>query len=216
MIAGLLWYFTRPPSAQTLLNRIETAASDTDSAAILGAEDEVQSFLERFPDDEHAAAVKQYQEEINLQRLERRFRLRTHGLLHDEALLPVERDYLEAMNYLPLDPQRTIDRLQALVNLYGSASKPSERTAECVELARRQLKQVSAQLAKVLPQYMQLINVNLRKADQLRTTAPQQAKEIWQSIITLYGDKPWAAQQVAQAKAAIALIDRTETADGSK
>jgi hypothetical protein len=216
MIAGLLWYLTRPPSAQTLLTRIEAAAADTDSTAIMGVEDDVQSFLERFPDDEHAATVKRYQEEINLQRLERRFRLRARGLAHDESLLPVERDYMEAMNYLPLDPERAIDRLQALVDLYGSAGDPSERTTECVELATRELRQLRQQMAKTVPQYLALINSNLRKAEQLRTSAPEQARVIWQSIVTLYGDKTWATEQVAKAKAALAASDQTETADGRK
>ncbi len=73
MIAGLLWYFMRPPSAETLFVRIEAAVNDSDASSILSAEDDVQSFLERFPDDQHAAAVKRYKDEISLQRLERRF-----------------------------------------------------------------------------------------------------------------------------------------------
>ncbi len=123
---------------------------------------------------------------------------------------------MEAMNYLPLDPQRTIDRLQALMELYGTAHDRDDRTVECVELAKRELKQLRQQVAKTVPQYLQLISLNMRKADQLRTTLPQQARSIWQSIVTLYGDKPWAAEQVAKAKAALAAGDKTETADGRK
>jgi serine/threonine-protein kinase len=217
MIAGLLWYLTRPPSAQALFARIDAAASnDTDPNALRNAEDDVQSFLERFPHDEHAAAVKNYQDEINLQKLQSRFQLRARDLAHDDSLAPAELDYMEAMNYLSLDPERAINRLQAVVDLYGSAGDPSERTTECVELARRELQQLRLQAAKTVPQYLALINSNLRKAEQLRASAPEQAQAIWRSIVTLYGDKPWATEQVAKAKAALAASDQAETADGRK
>ena len=119
MIVGLLFYFMRPPSAAKLYARIEAAANDPEPNALRMAEEDVQSFLTRFPNDEHAADVKRYQDEINLQRLEQRFRLRVRSLSND-ALSPVEHDYLEAMNNVGVDPEQTIEKLQALVELYGA------------------------------------------------------------------------------------------------
>ena len=209
MIIGLLWYFTRPPSAEKLLSRIEAAASDSDPSALLNVEDDVRNFLARFPDNEHVASVKRHEDEIKLQRLEQR-------MSREHTLSPIEHDYLEAMNEVGINPQRTIDKLQALIELYGSQSNPDESTRQSMELARRQLEQLREETAKFVPEYKALMDENLRRADQLRQTSPQQARSIWQSIITLYGDKPWAAESVAKAKAALATVPPAETADQRK
>jgi hypothetical protein len=223
MIVGALWYFTRPPTAEKLFGRIESAARDNDPAALMSTEDDVKSFLERFPDDKRTEEVKQYQEEINLQRLEQRFKLRVRLLTKDESLTPVEHDYLEAMNAVGSDPERTIQKLQAIVDLYGrqpnsaaSKGEAEERTGQMVELSRRQLQQLREQATRSVPQYRSLIEAKLRQAEQLRQTAPQQSREIWRSIVTLYGDKPWAAAQVARAKVALGDAGSAGTADGPK
>jgi serine/threonine-protein kinase len=201
MIAALVWYLSRPPSAEKLLVRIDAAAGEGDGSGLPNAEDDVNSFLSRFPEHERTADVKRYQEEINLQRQERQLRLRARLLTGEDSLSPVERDYLEAMNAVTIDPQRTIDKLQALVQLYGAETDSSDRTAQSVEFARWELKQLRDQAAKSIPEYQALITANLKRAEQLRQTSPEQARAIWQSIITLYGDRPWAAEAVAKAKA---------------
>jgi eukaryotic-like serine/threonine-protein kinase len=203
MILGALWYFTRPPSADKLFARIEAAAADNEPGALLSVEDDVQSFLSRFPKDERAAAAKRYEDEIGLRHLEQRFRMRVRLLGRDDTLSPVERDYLEAMNSLGAEPQKTIDKLQAIVDLYGNGSDQSETTQQCVELARRELAQLREQDAKVVPDYRKSVEAELRRAGQLRMTSPEQARAIWRSIVTLYADKPWAADQVQRAKAAL-------------
>ncbi|HTQ38421.1 MAG TPA: serine/threonine-protein kinase [Pirellulales bacterium] len=200
MIGGLVWYLSRPPSAEKLLSRINTAASESHGKALLGAEDDINSFLARFPDHERAADIKRYQEEINLQRQKKRLLTRAHD---DDTLSPVERDYLEAINGVSIDRQRTIDKLQALVELYGSQTDLSESTAQCVEFAREDLKELRNLTAKSMPEDLAVIDANLQRAEQLRQTSPEQARNIWQSIITLYGDKPWAAESIAKAKAAL-------------
>jgi hypothetical protein len=61
-----------------------------------------------------------------------------------------------------------------------------------------------------------LIDANMERAAQLRQSSPDQARAVWQSIITLYGDKPWAAKSVAKAKAELAKVPPAETAEQSK
>jgi len=216
MILGALWYFTRPPSADKLFARIETAAADNDAGALLSVEDDVKSFLSRFPNDQRVATVKRYEEEIGLRRLEQQFRLRVRLLGRDDTLSPVEHDYLEAMNSLGSEPQKTIDKLQAIIELYGAGSDRSEETQRCVELARRELAQLREQAAKVVPEYRKNLEASLRRAQQLTASAPDEARAIWKGMITLYGDKPWAAEQVNRAKAALARGPNAEAASASK
>jgi eukaryotic-like serine/threonine-protein kinase len=208
MIVGVLWWFLQPPSEESLFAKIQAATNKDDPASILAVEEDTQNYLQRFPDNEHAEIVKQVKNEIDLQHMEQRFRLRTRlSLSRDETLSPVEHDYLEAMNYLPINPDITASRLQAIIDLYGSQQSRSEITADCAELAKRELKHLREQSTKASPEYLKMIGANLQRARQLQRSSPDEAKAIWQSIITLYGDKPWATKQVAEARAALSTAD---------
>jgi hypothetical protein len=48
----------------------------------------------------------------------------------------------------------------------------------------------------------------MRHAEQIQPVDPSQARKIWQSIVTLYGDKPWAAAWVERARAAVEQSDK--------
>jgi serine/threonine protein kinase len=208
MILGVLWWFLQPPSEDSLFAKIQAATNKDDPASILAVEEDAQNYLQRFPDNEHAEIVKQVKNEIDLQHMEQRFRLRTRlSLSRDETLSPIEHDYLEAMNYLPINPDVTASRLQAIIDLYGTQQSRSEVTADCVELAKRELKHLRDQSTKASSEYLRMISANLQRARQLQQASPDEAKAIWQSIITLYSDKPWATKQVAEARAALSAAD---------
>jgi hypothetical protein len=86
-------------------------------------------------------------------------------------------------------------------------------------LAKRELAQLREQAAKMVPEYRTIVDANLRRAEQLRVTAPEEARAIWKSIVTLYGDKPWASEQVKRAKARLAGETNAEASaqnDGRK
>lgn len=213
MILGVGWYFTRPITVDRLFERIQRAANSDDSKALKDAEEDVKLFLNSFPDDPRIAKVKSYQEEIDLDRLELRFSLHMRMLPQDESPSPVEYDYMEAMNSMTTDPLRSQEKLQALVAFYGSSADKSEWTQQCIDLAKRQLLKLHDQAAKIIPMYQELINANLIRAERLKTSSPAQARTIWQSIVTLYGDKSWAVPQVTKAKAALLENGKSETAD---
>jgi eukaryotic-like serine/threonine-protein kinase len=208
-IVAMLWYFTRPPSADSLFDRIQTAARNDDPEALLAVSDQVHEFLTRYPDDERTATVRRYEDEIDLLRMEQRFRLRLRLLEGTDDLMPAERDYLEAKSFETTDPSRAAQKLEAIVQLFGGVND-SESTAQVVEMSRRHLKQLRGSLDRTLPQYRDAVNEHLRRAERIRSTAPDEARAIWQSIVELYGDKTWAAEQVAKAKAALGKQKKTE------
>jgi serine/threonine-protein kinase len=201
-LLGAAWYFTRPPSAESLAARIDEAAADEKPDRLIEVDDDVASFLERFPDHPRAARIRTYQEEIELLEMERRFQRRSRLLVRDESLLPIERDYIEAVNYLPIEPEKSRERLGALLALYDPPPEddPGEIAAQVLELARRQLKRLDKQSNKLIPQYLELIDRNLAHAEELRRSEPARARAIWQGIIRLYSDKPWAASRIAAAR----------------
>jgi serine/threonine-protein kinase len=212
----LAWYFMRPPNADTLYGRIEALANDEDPDRLLDGAADVSSFLERFPADERAAQIRKYQEEIELLRLERRFSKRSRQLTRDESLLPIERDYIEAHNQISLDPQRTADELRALVHLYGSADLKDDRVVQVLEIARRKLARLDHQAREQAPAYLAAIDRSLKRAGQLKADDIAEARAIWQSIITLYGDKPWAAERVQKARQELRLNDESTHPDDER
>jgi serine/threonine-protein kinase len=212
-LVALAWYFMRPPSADALYSRIEALANDEDHDRLLGAADDVASFLDRFPDDERAAQIRKHQEEIELLRLERRFSNRSRQLTRDASLLPIERDCIEALNQISLDPQRAADELRALVHVYASADFKDDRVVQVLEIARRQLARLEQQAREQSPAYLSAIDRSLKRAGQLQSEDLEQARAIWQSIITLYQDKPWATDRVQKARRELKQSDELKKDD---
>jgi serine/threonine-protein kinase len=194
-------YLMQPPSADVLYGRVEAMASDEDPDRLLDAADDIDRFLQRFPDDPRARLLRKHQEEIELLRLERKFARRSRQLTRDPDLLPIERDYIEAINQIGVDPERTASELKALVTVYGAAEPTEERSIQALEVARRQLARLDQQAREQAPAYQAAIARSMRQAETLRDEQPEAAQGIWRSIVTLYHDKPWAVDLVRKAEA---------------
>jgi serine/threonine protein kinase len=203
MIIGLGWYFMRPPSADVLFQRIESIAADDKPERLLDAEDDIRRFLTRFPDDPRGAKLKTYLDEIDLLHLERRVQRLPRQLAAGKSVAPIQRDYVEAVSLAGTVPERAMAKLQAMLDVYGQAPNPPETTAQFLELARRKLKQLQEQCQHEAPDHLAVIDASLREAEGLRATELAKSRAIWSGIIELYTDKPWAAERVARAKAAL-------------
>jgi hypothetical protein len=142
--------------------------------------------------------------EIELYRLERQFELRARSMAKVTQLLPIERAYLEAINYASIDPDRGLAKLRALVELYRDRTDLSGPAGKCLELARRRYERLSQQLAAASEDSREEIEGRLRRAEEIRQENPDAARSILQGLIELYQDKPWAAEVVTQARAALA------------
>jgi hypothetical protein len=194
----------QPPSADALYGRIIAETGDGTIASYRRAEDDIREFLTRYSSDGRSEQLREYMTEIELDRLESRFELRAKGLLSGGDLLPIERAYLEAINYARLDPERGAVKLQALVDLYDHRTDLSGPTGHCLELARRRLEKLREQLAEAAPDHLALIQGRLDQADALQQDEPQRAREIREAVVELYRGKPWAAEAVRRAEEALA------------
>lgn len=203
MIVGLGWYFMRPPSADTLYQRIEAVAADEKPERLLDAEDDIRHFLGRFPDDPRGAKLKPYLEEIDLMHLERRVQRLQRQVAAGKSVAPVQRDYVEAISLAGTAPDRAIAKLQAMLDVYRPGADPADVNSQFLELARRKLKQLQDQTNHEAPRYLAEIDGSLSEAEKLRATEPAKARAIWSGIVELYSDKPWAADRVARAKRAL-------------
>jgi eukaryotic-like serine/threonine-protein kinase len=197
-------YYLQPPSAERLYHSIEAAAQEGTSEALSQVEPEVKEFLDRYSNDPHAYKVRQYQQEIELNRLERLFDNRVRGFGEAGPLLPVERDYLEAVSVARTQPEFCIARLQALIDLYRVSEKEeSGPTGQCVTLARRRLKLLREEIAGYADEQLKLITTRLDEADRLQLSDPRRARSMYRAVVELYSSKPWAAEAVRRAEATL-------------
>jgi serine/threonine-protein kinase len=212
-----VWWFLQPPTAEALYERIAARTADESTASILQAEGEIREFLGRYPDDHRAARLREYEKEIELHRLERKFEQRVKGLAGTEKLLPIERAYLEAISYVRLEPERGMAKLQALIDLYAQRDDASGPTGQCLTLARRRLAQLRQEEAEHTGEQLDLLQQRLDAADQARSSDPQRAQAMYRAAIELYGDKPWAADAVRRAREALEKkTDSPQRREGTK
>ena len=94
-------------------------------------------------------------------------------------------------------------KLQALVDLYNQPGDETGATGQCLTLARRRLAQLRKEVEKHVPDQLAVLREHLAAADAMRQSEPGRARAMYQAVIELYGDKPWAAEPVGRARQAM-------------
>lgn len=193
------WYLLQPPSVDDLYDRIIPRAESESTDALLATQDDIDAFLMRFPEDPRVSTLRKYLREIDLHRLQRKFDLRMRGFAETKNLLPIEQAYIEAMHGVRTNPERSAERLEALLALY-SQEEASGPTGLCLQLARRRLEEVRRQVAEDARQHLAFLEERLRSAGERQMDRPTEARRIYEAIIELYDEKPWASDAVRQAQ----------------
>jgi serine/threonine protein kinase len=189
LLGGLLlvalggWYLMQPATADSLYRQIEAAAADGDVETLRAARPRIEDFLARFPDDPRAENVRGMQDELK----------QTH---------PIQRAYVEAKRYVLIDPEMALAKFSALIDVYDDATD-SDVTRHYVKLARQQRDRVQKQIDRYAPEGRKLVESRITRAALIATENPALARRIYQGVIELYGEKPWAADLVARARAAL-------------
>ncbi|MFW5692788.1 MAG: serine/threonine protein kinase [Thermoguttaceae bacterium] len=207
IVGAGVWYLLQPPTADDLYDRVVPRAESESIDALLSAQDDIEAFLLRFPRDPRAGTLREYLREIELHRLQRRFDLRMRGLTEAKNLLPIEQAYIEAMHHVGTNPDRTAARLEALLALYGQ-EEASGPTGLCLELARRRLDEVRQQLADDARQHLALLEERLQAAARKQADQPGEARRIYEAVVELYDEKPWAADAVRRAREGLNQLER--------
>jgi serine/threonine-protein kinase len=197
----VVWYFLQPPTADALYDKI---SAQIDNHAEDEAAENIQRFLALFPRDPREAVLLGYAKEIELDQLERRLDNLAGNRLRSGKAPPVERDYLEAVQYARFDPERGFRKLQAIVDLYDRPAGRSGPMGNYVELARRRLDRLHERMDKQAGAYLAVLEERLEHARSLAGKDPAAARAMWQAIIELYSEKSWAADVVAEARKQLA------------
>ena len=187
------WYMMRPPTADELFDRIETAAVAGYPDDLERAGPNIEAFLERFPDDPRAQRVQALADEA-------------------EQANPIQRAFTQAKRYALLNPELALVKFQALIDLYDDGPDNSEITRHYVRLARVQQSRLRKRVDRYVDEGRKLIESRLAKADEISPDDPPTAGKMYQGIIELYGEKPWAADLVERARGALAEEPRQQAA----
>lgn len=200
VLLGVVWWMLRPASADTLYRRIQLASEDE----LRNAEPDVSAFLELYPDDPRAGEVAAYREEMLLQQTQRRLKARSKMIGSRGGMLPIERMYVSAITHSDANPERAISELSALVDMYDGDLTLSAEQQRCLTLARQQIKRLEEEIYGYAPDDLTALEERLARAHEVQETDPARARKIWQAIVRLGGNRPWAANVVSQARAALA------------
>ena len=201
------WYLLRPLSADALYTRIKDRTADRKISSLLEAADHIEEFLLRFPHDPRCQELRQHEKEIELHGLRRRLeRLRERP--DKEALLPIERAYLEALDLGQHHPEGAIEKLLAIMDLYGDWADDSGPTGQCLELVQSDLGRLRLQLEAWRADDLSVLESRLDRADELGRSDSaderQRAREIRQAVISMFAEKPWASEAVERARETLA------------
>jgi serine/threonine protein kinase len=200
------WYVLQPPSLDKLYERA-MVANEKDSLS--EAEGDIEAFLKRAdPSDPRSQELEEMRDRIEVDRLERQLDRRSRVRGKTQELSAVERDYVEALKQVDLDPELGMKKMIALVDLYdGDATEQPATTRQCLNLAKRKLEKLRKDVAAYSQEHRDRISAQLDRADTIASDDPKTAQKIWRAVIELYDGKTWATDLVDQARAK--LEDRT-------
>jgi serine/threonine-protein kinase len=203
---GAVAMATRQPSADRLYGQIMAAANQGETSALVGVEAQMQAFREQFAGDPRAGEVNSLADKLAQYRLEKKaVQEARRGTMNVDAS-PVERAYNESLSLLPSEPEAALERFEAVVAVFegNQVAGKSGDESHWVELAREQAERLRPVVERLIQEQRFAARRQLERADDLAKTDPQAALRIWRGIVTLFGEKPWAQELVANAQQRIA------------
>jgi hypothetical protein len=207
----VVMHLTRPATADEVYARIKSHVESKEGASLAAVESDVAEFLARFPDDPRAAEMRNYEHELELDRAERRLQLAALRGDAGDSLLPVERQYLKAVETAEDSPEEAVKKLDSLVALYGAplqntndagerATDQRERQRFSVELAKRRAVALRDQMVQRVIREIEDLRERMAAAAQIGENDPGKAAPMYRAVIELYGDKDWAKEMVTEAR----------------
>ena len=176
-----------PPSAEELFTKIENNIARPNKVL-----EEINLFLEHYPDEPRAAKVqeiKQIGEAVALYNSLSNTLTVRRNLPGEDRLSENERMFLTIVDLAADEPAEASRKMKHFVNILDNDTALSEGDSKCLEAARSyNLKIENDVLGKVLANVTQIRTAMKNAA---LTTDPDKAIPVYQSIIELYGNFKW-------------------------
>jgi eukaryotic-like serine/threonine-protein kinase len=135
-LIGLGIYFTRPPNADRLYQKITAVTQDRAWGDFADARIAIDDFLHYHPRDPRREEVELWQQDHDAHRLWRRLEREARRKGGDEYLLPVERHFVLAARRVDDDPSQALAMFETLLDRYDSSaeSAPEENAADKINV----------------------------------------------------------------------------------
>jgi hypothetical protein len=185
---------------------------------------QLDEFAERFADDPRNRELDPLRKQWEFQRFERQA-LSSRSANADTAS-PIGSIYLEAVRLAQDDSAAALGMLQNLVALYDPLDSTrdlqpadtgiggdtydgafGEVDQRWLVLARQKISELRHDLDARAEAQLPALRERLAAAAALERTGPARALRMYQAIIHLYGNRPWAREIVAQARARVADLE---------
>jgi serine/threonine protein kinase len=181
LITFLMW----PLGEDALFARAETLMKAESLESRQRAKSEyLDEMLRRFPTGKHAVQANEFIENLETDRAEEQLmtKIKKGRELKDE----VEKKFQEAYNYeLFGDRVTAIDRYNSLATIFSS----QEKAVPICNLARRRIAEIQKNGTQSAKEREKLIDDKITQADDLeRRNKVREAKDIWRSLLNLYGE----------------------------
>lgn len=143
-IVGIAVWAFWPISADTLYERMLRV---TREEGPIPAKDDIDLFLDRFPQDPRRTEVVALQMDVTCVQLQKQLAL-NHIKTGGSKLEPCESELLAAMRKLPKYPEEARKRFETLIATYGNSVDPTPAMSNCLEAAQHLLKRIEESTAE--------------------------------------------------------------------
>jgi len=204
VVAFIVWGFW-PESEEKLFTRVKPLMESGDPTEWNRAARDLTKLQERFPEGQHAAAVQEYVEKIEMHKTEEI--LKNKNRFGKEPSSEGERLYGQARQYeLFGDRVTALEKYESMIQVLGKG--PEARPY--VNLARRQ-KAIIESDGDDKRDRKKIVAEAMKKADDLyKDGNVVEAQKMWKSIVSLYGNNQELKPQVKRARA---RLDKNEVPD---
>ena len=171
--------------------------------------DYLDELIRRFPEGQHAAEAKKFVEDVDTDRVEKLLMVKIEK--GRELKEEVERLFKKAYDYDQFGDRVTaLEQYNSLVTVFNG----HEKATPIRNLARRRVAILEKSGGQSAAERLQLLTNTLRKADQLELNGQTlEAKNIWRSLISLYGNNQELKGLVDYAEARLSGKTRAQAAE---
>jgi serine/threonine-protein kinase len=192
------YWFSRPPSPDSLYRPIADALASDDRTLFESLEESAKRFIELYPDDARVPEIVAQLESLQVDRTIRQLQRRSRGR-SESQLDAIEQAFVDCSRAVETNPEQARRKLTALLTVFPVSEQTSLRHKKLIAAAERMLKGLDLSVpdatdpvaAKSLEQQMRWAETHL---------SGEERKAWLQSMIELYQEKPWARQLVKEAK----------------
>ncbi|MGI9518671.1 MAG: serine/threonine protein kinase [Pirellulaceae bacterium] len=188
--AGVWYTVIRAPAADELLAEIRVREHNP-----VRVQDQINRFLELYPEHEEASYVREARDFVEVLQYRNTLRLRQNSTRNPLSF--IEREFLKIAEMKPDDAPLARFKMEAFLSMCDAQDTLSDDETRAWEMGQLLDIRIQREAKSQMEQGHRLIEGQLREA---RNSSPGYAIGVYQSIIEVWGEYPWAAEWVEIAR----------------